>query len=252
MINEATKLNEYFITSKKYYNFNLNLLAATDSGDQTGQITKTKLYTRISETKIKTIVNLFNNCSYYQQVPIFSAVKLNGRRLYHYARKQIVVKPPNRYVTIHQLTLNHYNPFMQMLNLTAIVSKGTYIRALGVDLATCLNQYGYVSELKRTMLEHCQKLPIFVWNQKNDYEKYLIPVPLMLKQFNYRLWDSPIRKYQNHPQQIIHLPIKKAANYPPVVFIYDKIKQQIMIYHQRMNNEYRYQKLVRLDANHSS
>lgn len=137
MVNEATKLNEYLITSKKYYNFNLNLLKATTSGDAEGQTTHIKTYSPLSMKQVKKIVALFQNCSYYQQVPALSAVKIKGKPLYKYHRQNITVKLPHKLVTIHSLSLKNYNPFMQTLNFDTVVSKGTYIRSLGVDLAQC-------------------------------------------------------------------------------------------------------------------
>ena len=250
MVNEATKLNEYLITSKKYYNFNLNLLKATTSGDAEGQTTHIKTYSPLSMKQVKKIVALFQNCSYYQQVPALSAVKIKGKPLYKYHRQNITVKLPHKLVTIHSLSLKNYNPFMQTLNFDTVVSKGTYIRSLGVDLAQCWNQYGYVSELRRTMIENCEQLPILTMAQKNNYKKYLIPVIDFLKSFHYQIYTLQQLNLANSFHKIIFLPNQKK--FPPIIIVYDNIKQQLLIYKHTIENEYKYQKLVRLYADHFS
>ena len=135
---------------------------------------------------------------------------------------------------------------MQTLNFETVVSKGTYIRSLGVDLAQCWNQVGYVSELKRTMIENCEQFPILTMAQKNNYEQYLISISDFLRSFHYQIHTLQQLKLANSFHKAITLPNQKK--FPPIIIIYDNIKQQLLIYQHTIENEYKYQKLVRLYA----
>ena len=135
---------------------------------------------------------------------------------------------------------------MQTLNFDTVVSKGTYIRSLGVDLAQCWNQFGYVSELKRTMIENCEQFPILTMAQKDNYEQYIISVTDFLQSFHYQIWSLSELNLTNSFHKIIFLPNQK--DFPPIIIVYDKIKQQLLIYQHTIENEYKYQKLVRLYA----
>ena len=103
---------------------------------------------------------------YVQEVPIYSAVKVNGRKLYEYARAGESVELPKREVDIKELELIgniKYTDNKTIFNIRCLVSKGTYIRALVNDIANSLNTIGVMSKLTRTKqgkfkLENCYKI----------------------------------------------------------------------------------------------
>ena len=81
---------------------------------------------------------------------MYSAIKLNGKKLYQYARKGLVVEVPARLVKISHLELLEYTPQSGTMKLLARCSKGTYIRSLVKDIAQKLETIATVSQLRRT------------------------------------------------------------------------------------------------------
>ena len=84
-----------------------------------------------------------------QQVPVFSAVKKNGKRLYLYARSNEEVIPPTKQVTVHEFKVFNLNLEAKTLDFEVSCSKGTYIRSIANDFGKCLNSGAYLSSLKR-------------------------------------------------------------------------------------------------------
>ena len=87
-----------------------------------------------------------------QQVPIYSAIKINGKKLYQYAREGIEVELPKNRVTIFDLELLDYKVLKNktIIEVRAHVSKGTYIRSLGEDIAANFGHHAIMTELNRT------------------------------------------------------------------------------------------------------
>ena len=91
-------------------------------------------------------------CEYEQEVPIYSAVKINGKKLYEYARNNEEVELPKRKVNIKELSLISdikYENKKIIFSIFCKVTKGTYIRSLIRDIASNLNTIGVMSQLKR-------------------------------------------------------------------------------------------------------
>ena len=119
----------------------------TDTGDITGNVINKSNNYSISK---KDILNVFNSFpkEYKQTVPKYSAVKINGKKLYEYARENIDIKLPSRNVNIYSLELLEFNN--DVIKFKTKVSKGTYIRSLIEDICTMLNVYGTMNTLQRT------------------------------------------------------------------------------------------------------
>ena len=81
--------------------------------------------------------------------PMYSAIKVNGKKLYEYARKgeKIEIKP--RQIEVYDLKLNYINEKENIIGITISVSKGTYIRTLCEDIAKLLDTVGYMNKLNR-------------------------------------------------------------------------------------------------------
>ena len=94
-------------------------------------------------------IEQFNGLTYIQEVPIYSAVKVNGKKLYDYARSNEDVILPKKEVTIYKLELVS---FEDEVKIKCKVSKGTYIRALIRDICAYLGTYGVMTDLVRTKL----------------------------------------------------------------------------------------------------
>ncbi len=148
LIGKYTKLGSIMVNHDKEYiaTFKLNVLS--DTLDSEGKVLKTgnKI---ISLEDMNGAIEHFNGLTYMQEVPIYSAVKVNGKKLYDYARSNEDVILPKKEVTIYKLELVS---FEDEVKIKCKVSKGTYIRALIRDICAYLGTYGVMTDLVRTKL----------------------------------------------------------------------------------------------------
>lgn len=148
-VGKATKLVELLTNHDKTYEAEVILGIKTDTYDITGKVLQDEA-TNFNDNQIKDMINSFPK-QYEQEVPIYSAVKIKGKKLYEYARNNETIDLPKRLVSIYNLKLlnvkneNNHTNFAFM----ADVSKGTYIRSLINDMALSLNTNGIMSALKR-------------------------------------------------------------------------------------------------------
>ena len=145
-INDATKLVEMLTSTEKEYIATMKLGIKTDTYDITGKILDTH-EVNISERQIIDALSHFKGI-YNQEVPIYSSVKVNGQKLYSYARNNQSVALPVREVNIKVLELIGIKD--NEVTFKCLVSKGTYIRSLINDLGTYLGCYATMTELTRT------------------------------------------------------------------------------------------------------
>lgn len=118
----------------------------TDTLDITGNVLKTSSVFP-SEEKLKAVLSSFLG-KQVQEVPLYSAKKVNGRRLYDYARKKETVKLPKQEIEIKELELLEETD--HIARIRCFVSKGTYIRSLIRDICHACNTVGTMKELERT------------------------------------------------------------------------------------------------------
>ena len=148
LIGKYTKLGSIMVNHDKEYiaTFKLNVLS--DTLDSEGKVLKTgnKI---ISLKDMNCAIEHFNGLTYMQEVPIYSAVKVNGKKLYDYARNNEDIILPKKEVTIYKLELVS---FEDEVKIKCKVSKGTYIRALIRDICAYLGTYGVMTDLVRTKL----------------------------------------------------------------------------------------------------
>ncbi|MEI3499860.1 MAG: tRNA pseudouridine(55) synthase TruB [Bacilli bacterium] len=150
-IGKATKLVEVITSYDKEYEAEVILGIKTDTKDITGEILKEEKAIISKENIEKCLKQMIG--TYNQTVPIYSAVKINGKKLYEYARNNEEIELPKRKVTIKELKLISditYEKEKTKFKIKCHVSKGTYIRSLIEDIATNLNTIGTMENLKRT------------------------------------------------------------------------------------------------------
>ncbi len=145
-IGKATKLVEVLTSNDKEYIATVKLGILTDTLDTDGKVLK-KQETFVDKNELLNILNSFVG-TYNQSVPIYSAVKINGKKLYEYAREGIEVKLPKRMVEIKNIELLDFKEDSYTFEVR--VSKGTYIRSLIKDINDKLGVIGVMSNLKRT------------------------------------------------------------------------------------------------------
>jgi tRNA pseudouridine55 synthase len=145
-VGNTTKLCELLTSEYKEYVATIKLGIKTDTLDTTGNIIEEKEY-NVTEEQIKEVLNSFLGTS-IQTTPIYSAVKVNGKKLYEYAREGKEVELPKREINITDIELISYKD--DEIKFKTTVSKGTYIRALIDDICNKLNTVGTMSSLIRT------------------------------------------------------------------------------------------------------
>lgn len=150
-IGRALKVSELLTSNTKEYIAEVILGYETDMLDITGTEIKRNIPSVTKEELLKVLKSYIGK--YNQEVPLYSAVKVGGRKLYEYARSGTPVTPPSKEVEVYSLELisdlKHINGAVEF-TIRCEVSKGTYIRSLIRDIAYSLNTYGTMKNLIRT------------------------------------------------------------------------------------------------------
>ena len=150
-IGRALKVSELLTSNTKEYIAEVILGYETDMLDITGTEIKRNIPSVTKEELLKVLKSYIGK--YNQEVPLYSAVKVGGRKLYEYVRSGTTVIPPSKEVEVYSLELisdlKHINGAVEF-TIRCEVSKGTYIRSLIRDIAYSLNTYGTMKNLIRT------------------------------------------------------------------------------------------------------
>jgi tRNA pseudouridine55 synthase len=146
-VGKATKLVEYITDLDKVYEAEIIFGKETDSCDLSGQVVRTH-ESSVTESELKTVFEQLTG-KIKQQPPIYSAIKINGRKLYEYAREGIEVEIPERDVVIHAIKVKAFDAIKQSALIEVSCSKGTYIRALCRDIGRALSTAAVMGELLR-------------------------------------------------------------------------------------------------------
>lgn len=141
-----TKLVDLLTSLDKEYIAEIKLGIKTDTGDITGNVIDTSNKV-ILKNNVLDVIKKFPK-KYLQTVPKYSAVKINGKKLYEYARENIEIELPKREVNIYNLELISFND--DIIKIKTKVSKGTYIRSLIEDICEMLGTVGSMKSLVRT------------------------------------------------------------------------------------------------------
>ncbi len=146
-IGKGTKILDLLTMNTKEYIATSKIGIETDTLDISGNIlNKTNDFSLKREELINTLNSFIG--SYYQEVPKYSAVKINGKKLYEYARNDLNVDLPKRLITIYKIELLEFNK--NEFTFKVLASKGTYIRSLIRDIGIKLNLPMTMKELIRT------------------------------------------------------------------------------------------------------
>lgn len=210
-IGNSTRLIEYLPDDKAYLAF-VQFGKATDSYDIEGNVifqSDKKVAKEDVEQALKKIEGDIE-----QLPPIYSAIKVNGKKLYEYARegKSVEIKP--RKVTIYKIELKNFDYDNQVAQVYVECSKGTYIRSIANDLGQVLGCGGYLTRLIRTkagkfLLENSKKMEDF--SSKEIVENNLIEPISMLNYETYSLNDSEKIDISNG-KPLLNKSIKNAEN----------------------------------------
>lgn len=151
LIGTATKISKYLIEHDKTYIATVRLGEKTDTGDSEGSIIEKDLnFQNISCKQIRDVLKTFIG-KQKQIPPMYSAIKINGKKAYEYARKGQAVQLEPRNIEIYSINLIKLED--EEITFEVSCSKGTYIRTLCEDIAKRLGTIGYMKELTRTRVD---------------------------------------------------------------------------------------------------
>ena len=186
LLNDGTKLSKYLINHDKEYKVTLKLGIKTDTADGEGNIIEKK---EVDFGKLNSIENTIASFVGKQEQipPMYSAIKVKGKKLYEYAREGQNVEIAPRKIEIYNIKLNKIDEIENEIEFTVSCSKGTYIRSLCEDIAKKMGTIGYMKELERTKVgefEIKQAITIKeVDDNKESIDKYIITMEELLKDY---------------------------------------------------------------------
>lgn len=198
-VNEATKFFQFIDDSSKTYRATIRLGEKTDTLDCEGEVVESGVVPVLSLSEIVERVNLQGEIE--QTPPMYSAVKVKGKKLYELARAGKEVERPSRKVTVHDLKiLNWQSP---LLEFEATVSRGTYIRVLAEQLAEQLGTWAHCVELCRTCLCGRELADGFSLDEKEIPAASRLSIETLLKQY---------QSVELNPEQVKQLFYGQALN----------------------------------------
>ena len=153
LVGKGTQISKYIINHDKTYEAVLQLGEKTDTADIEGEVIEKKPVTVDCLRKEYVTAVLKKMEGKQEQIPpMYSAIKINGKKLYEYARKGEMVKIEPRKIEIYSLELININEANKQIEFRVSCSKGTYIRTLCENIAEKLGTVGHMKELKRTQV----------------------------------------------------------------------------------------------------
>jgi tRNA pseudouridine55 synthase len=235
-IGQATKVAEYVTDSGKEYVAFISIGTATETEDSDGAVITSDLsIKRITRNEIEEVLQQLTG-EIVQIPPMYSAVKVNGRKLYEYARKGIEVERPERTVMIHKLELLDPIQLYEGTEITFCIriacGKGTYIRTLAVQIGELLGYPAHMASLIRTASgtyrqPDCRTLEeVRVLKEEGMIEEFLHPLEDALTDFpSVEIDEEAFEKIANG-QVLPEHPILQGGT--PVVFT--KNEKAIAVY----------------------
>lgn len=239
LVGKATKISKYLIEHNKTYVAELRLGEKSATGDIEGEIVERKSIPNLKENKIKETLETFLG-KQMQKPPIYSSIKINGKKAYEYARKGQTVKIEPRKIEIMEISLIKFEN--NIITFSTSCSKGTYIRVLCEDIAEKLGTVGLMQNLIRTRvdkfdikdsftLENVEKAniigieEIFINNKKIELDRRKTELFLNGVKLNFNEDDGLYRIYNNNI--FIGLGIIKSNSLKRDVIIIDNFKNNV-------------------------
>lgn len=153
LIGKGTLCSKYLINHDKIYEVQLTLGVKTDTADSEGSIIEEKKVPQeaFQKERIEEVLETFLG-KQEQMPPMYSAIKVKGKKLYEYARKGQSVEVQPRPIEIYKIKLLKMNQKEKQIEFQVACSKGTYIRSLCEDIAEKMGTVGYMSKLNRVQV----------------------------------------------------------------------------------------------------
>ncbi len=184
LIGRAVKASEYMLSSDKYYRATLRLGITTDTEDITGTVL-TESDRLPAEDKVLCAISAFVG-EIMQTPPMFSALKINGKKLCDLARDGVTVERKPRAVTVYSIDAKRVDTKRYLLDVHC--SKGTYIRTLCADIGASLGCGGVMETLERTHasifgLEEAHTLTEIEAMSETEREELIIPIERIFEKY---------------------------------------------------------------------
>ena len=176
LVGKGTQISKYLINHDKIYEAVLKLGEKRDTADCEGQVIETK-EVQPSNLEIDNVEKVLKSLIGKQEQipPIYSAIKVNGKKLYEYARNGQNIEVQSRTIEIYDLQLIKIENYE--ITYKVHCSKGTYIRTLCEQIAEKLETVGYMKELKRTQVgEFLIENSITIEKLENNVDKHFIKI----------------------------------------------------------------------------
>lgn len=155
MIGQATKVSKYLVEHDKEYVAVLKLGVKTDSADSEGNVIEEDDFTLNSDNQEEYLNKISTLVGKQKQVPpMYSAIKVDGKKLYEYARDGIEIERTARDIEIYDIKVEGFNIEDNEVTFRVKCSKGTYIRTLCETIAETLGTIGYMKTLNRTRVNN--------------------------------------------------------------------------------------------------
>lgn len=171
LLGNSTKLSKYLVEHDKIYVAKIRLGEKTETGDSEGKIIEEKNVPELSVSKVENVLNSFLG-KQMQLPPMYSAIKVNGKKLYEYARNGQTADIPEREIEVYSISLISFEN--NEIEFEVKVSKGTYIRTLCEDIAKALGTVGFMAKLQRTIVDRFKIEDSYTFEQ--------------IEKGNYKLW----------------------------------------------------------------
>lgn len=252
-LGKGTKLVDYLHEISKTYYGEITLGLATTTEDADGDIVKKKgVEVPLSTTEIDKCMQTFVG-DLNQIPPMYSAVKVNGKRLYEYARAGEEVERPVRHVHIYDFArtdepIYHKDMQTQSWHFSVTCSKGTYVRTLAVDLGKALGYPAHMSHLVRLSSGACTAGQAVTFEQLDQYiednqvEKVILSLEDVLKnEYRLNLTEVEFQKVKNGMAMNWNIPkdTNRIAVYyqDKVLALYKRVNSTLFKVERMLRNE---------------
>ena len=224
-VGKATKISSLLTEKYKEYIATFELGYQTDTYDTEGKVIN-KSDKLVDKDKIIEVINSYKK-TYLQEVPIYSSVKVNGKKLYEYARNNIEVELPKREVEIKDIEILSIEE--NKVVIKTFVSKGTYIRSLINDIGMSLETFATMTDLIRTKVDKYNLEDAYTLEDVEENNYKLLSIEEVLDYPKIELDDELYKKVSNG--------VKLSNDYninDMVIFTYNN--HLVAIYEEKDNN----------------
>lgn len=244
-LGKATKVCELLTDKDKTYEAVLLLGTTTDTQDTSGAVLTTSEVTSTREEVEEAILSFVGE--YDQVPPMYSALKVNGKKLYELAREGKEVERKARRVTINHISIASIDLEKKEVIMTVSCSKGTYIRTLCYDIGEKLGCGGCMKQLTRTKVSQFELSESLTLSEIESYRdqgtllEHIMPIEGMFPEYTRVVIKEEFCRfiYNGNPFKEDYIQEKNSEITTPQVCVYDSHGEFVGIYKKESNTTYK-------------